>query len=61
MKYKAPENAGGISIGGEWYQVGEDGCITLPDEGDFSGLIPHGYVQVQETEQTARTRKKTEQ
>lgn len=44
-RYKAPKGVTSISIGGEQFNVGDDGCITVPDDGDYHGMVaPLGFV-----------------
>ncbi len=55
LKYKAPENGTSINIGGEQFNVGDDGCIDLPEGGDYHAILTsHGYTPfVAEPEQPA--------
>lgn len=54
MKYKAPKDCGGCSVGGANFTVGEDGCIDVPDDGDYAQLlVPHGFIQVSAVEAVA--------
>lgn len=47
MKFKGPENTTSISVGGECFNVGEDGLIETPDNGNYASLLaPHGFEQV---------------
>ena len=47
-KYKAPAGSAGINVGGQHFNVGADGCIDVPDEGNYGALLaPHGFVPVQ--------------
>lgn len=44
MKFKGPENVTSISVGGECFNVGEDGLIETPDNGEYASLLaPHGF------------------
>lgn len=43
-KWKAPENCSGVNVGGEQFNVGDDGCIETPDDGDYgAALLAHGF------------------
>lgn len=45
QKWKAPENCGGISVGGAYFATDDTGHIHLPEEGDYGqALIPHGFT-----------------
>lgn len=45
MKFKGPEGATSISVGGECFNVGDDGLIETPDNGEYASLLaPHGFV-----------------
>lgn len=44
MKFKGPENVTSISVGGECFNVGDDGLIETPDNGNYASLLaPHGF------------------
>lgn len=44
MKFKGPENVTSISVGGECFNVGDDGLIETPDNGEYASLLaPHGF------------------
>lgn len=46
-KFKAPDGCNGISVGGEFFQVGDDGCVSVPDDGNYGSLLaPHGFTPV---------------
>ena len=45
-KFKAPEDMNGVMVGGQFFAVGEDGCITVPDEGNYDMLRGIGFVPV---------------
>ena len=50
MKYQAPENCPGISVGGEQFNVDDNGQITVPDGGNYGELLaPHGFTPVPPT------------
>lgn len=54
MKYKAPEGCAGISVGGEQFNVDENGLIEVPDGGDYGQLLaPHGFVIAPVVEEVA--------
>ena len=38
-KYTAPPGADGINVGGEQFNVDKDGTISVPDTGDYDGLL----------------------
>lgn len=45
MKYQAPEGCSGVSVGGEQFNVDDNGHIEVPDDGDYHGLLaPHGFT-----------------
>ncbi|OIR10977.1 hypothetical protein GALL_71480 [mine drainage metagenome] len=51
-KYKAPAGATGINVGGQQFNVGSDGFIDVPDEGNYGALLtPHGFIPVQTSAQ----------
>lgn len=44
MKFKGPENVTSISVGGECFNVGDDGLIETSDNGNYASLLaPHGF------------------
>jgi hypothetical protein len=44
-KFRAPDGCPGINVGGAFFAVDADGCITVPGDGDYGRLvIPHGFV-----------------
>lgn len=46
MKFKGPEGTNSISVGGECFNVGDDGLVETPDNGNYASLLaPHGFVQ----------------
>lgn len=54
MKYNAPEGCTGISVGGEQFNVDENGQIEVPDNGDYHSLLaPHGFKPVPAKAKTA--------
>lgn len=54
MKYQAPEGSTGISVGGQQFNVDENGLIEVPDDGDYHAMLaPHGFVQVKAKAKTA--------
>lgn len=45
MKLTAPKDTTSANVGGQEFTVGKDGCITVPDTGDYLSLLtPHGFV-----------------
>lgn len=43
-RLKAPADIGaGVSVGGQYFPVDADGCIEVPEGGDYSMLLP-GFV-----------------
>lgn len=44
MKFKGPKETTSISVGGECFNVGDDGLIETPDNGNYASLLaPHGF------------------
>jgi hypothetical protein len=45
MRLKAPEEfRPGLSVGGQYFAMDADGCIEVPDGGDYSMLAPLGFM-----------------
>ncbi len=44
--FQTPEGTVSVSVGGEQYNVDENGQITVPD-GQAALLLPHGFTPVQ--------------
>lgn len=61
MKFKGPEGTTSISVGGECFNVGDDGMIETPDNGNYASLLaPHGFeVHVVEAAAAEQTKAET--
>lgn len=56
MKYDAPEGTTGVSVGGEQFNVDDNGQIEVPDTGDYHALLaPHGFTQAKAEQPKAET------
>jgi hypothetical protein len=54
MKFKAPAGCTSVSVSGETFNADADGIFTLPDDGNYVGLLaPHGFTQVAQTAKPA--------
>ena len=52
MKFQAPENCGGVSVGGEFFAADENGVITISNGvANVADLASHGYVPIYEKEE----------
>jgi len=59
-KWKAPPEETGITVGGAYFSV-VDGHIEVPDEGNYSALLSHGYeLVVEKTKAPAKAEPKKE-
>lgn len=60
MKFKGPENVTSISVGGECFNVGDDGLIETPDNGEYASLLaPHGFLPHFEAAAAGKTKAET--
>lgn len=60
MKFKGPEGTTSISVGGECFNVGDDGLIETPDNGNYASLLaPHGFEQHFEAAAAEQTKAET--
>lgn len=50
--FQTPEGTVSVSVGGEQYNVDENGQITVPD-GQAALLLPHGFTPVPPARQAA--------
>lgn len=47
-RLKAPADViGGVSVGGQYFPLEADGCIEVPETGDYSMLLP-GWAPIAE-------------
>lgn len=54
MKFQGPQGINSISVGGECFNVGDDGLVETPDNGEYASLLaPHGFVPFHEKQATA--------
>lgn len=42
-KFQAPKDSQGVHIGGAFFAVDKDGVLTLPEEGNYVGMLPSGF------------------
>lgn len=43
-KYVAPKGTQGIHIGGAYFAADKDGLIDLPEDGNYTSLLPAEYT-----------------
>lgn len=44
VKLQCPENVNSVNVGGEQYNVDEDGCIKIDASVDYSMLLGAGFT-----------------
>lgn len=42
-KFTTPQGCQGVHISGAWFPVDKDGVLTLPEQGNYVGMLPEGF------------------